>query len=179
MKEPPEHGLSDPFVEPFRARVFRYSRRMCDLPQDAEEVAQDALLQAFQNYPRLRDPACARAWVLRIVRNACLMRRRKVRRAPAIEVPIESLPAGVEPAGRERPDSTLLETELRAMLVRALLELPPRYRAVVILRDIQELSTEQTARALNLKTAVVKTRLHRGRTAMREKLGGYLRSGGG
>jgi RNA polymerase sigma-70 factor, ECF subfamily len=165
----------DRFVEHFRARVFHYSWLMCGVPQDAEEVAQETMLKAFQNLAQLRDPANVRAWVLRIARNVCLMRHRKSLSGPTEEIPLDSLPPDVELAGADRlPDAALLDSELRAVLDRIILELPPAYRAVVVLRDIEELSTEETARILDLNSAVVKTRLHRGRAAMREKLDCYL-----
>jgi RNA polymerase sigma-70 factor, ECF subfamily len=165
------------FVEHFRAKVFRYSWLMCGSPEDAEEVAQETLLKAFQNLPQLRDPASVRAWVFRIAKNVCLMRRRRSVFAPAAEVALEDLAAGEELADMEQPPETgLLQAELRAVIDRVILELPPPYRAVVVLRDIEELSTEDTAQILDLSTDVVKTRLHRGRSAMRQKLDCYVRN---
>jgi len=72
------------------------------------------------------------------------------------------------------PDTELLRSELRAVVDRIIAELPPSYRAVVLLRDLEELSTEETAHILDLSTDVVKTRLHRGRLAMRQKLDCYV-----
>ena len=87
-----------------------------------------------------------RSWIFRIAKNACLMRRRKSVFAPAHELSVEELPPGAEPAGEERPpDAEYLRAELRAVLDRVIVELPPIYRAVVLLRDIEELSTEETA----------------------------------
>jgi RNA polymerase sigma-70 factor (ECF subfamily) len=172
-----EQESFEQFVEHFRSKVFHYSWLMCGLPQDAEEVAQETLLKAFQNLSQLRDPASVRAWVFRIAKNVCLMRRRRSLFAPSEEVPLDSLPGEVELAGGGLPpDAALLDAELRAVLDRVILELPPVYRAVVVLRDIEELSTEETAQILDLSSAVVKTRLHRGRAAMREKLDCYLRN---
>jgi len=78
------------------------------------------------------------------------------------------------PDGTRPPDLDLLRSELRNVLDRVIAELPPAYRAVVLLRDIEELSTEETAQILDLTTDVVKTRLHRGRLAMRQTLDCYL-----
>jgi RNA polymerase sigma-70 factor (ECF subfamily) len=165
----------DRFVEHFRSKVFHYSWLMCGRPEDAEEVAQETLLNAFQHFESLRDPERVRSWVFRIAKNACLMQRRKSVFAPAQEMSIDELPPGIEPAGDARPpDAEFLKTELRAVLDRVVAELPPLYRAVVLLRDLEELSTEETAQILDVSVDVVKTRLHRGRAALRQKLDCYL-----
>ena len=163
------------FVEHFRSKVFHYSWLMCGQPEDAEEVAQETLLNAFEHFDGLREPERVRSWIFRIAKNACLMRRRKSVFAPSHELSVEDLPPGVEPAGDDRPpDAEYLHSELRAVLDRVIVELPPIYRAVVLLRDIEELSTEETAQILDLSLDVVKTRLHRGRQALRQKLDCYV-----
>jgi RNA polymerase sigma-70 factor (ECF subfamily) len=163
------------FVDHFRSRIFHYSWLMCGHPEDAEEVAQETLIKVFENFGQLREPERVRPWVFRIAKNACLMRRRKSVFAPAREVSLDELPPGVDLAGPESPpDTEFLRSELRAVLDRLIAELPPPYRAVVLLRDIEELSTEDTAQILEVSTDVVKTRLHRGRAAMRQKLDCYV-----
>ena len=163
------------FVEHFRSKVFHYSWLMCGRPEDAEEVAQETLLKAFENIHQLRDPEKVRAWMFRVAKNACLMQRRRSVFAPTHEVSIDELPPGVEIHGDEpAPEAEYLHSELRAVVDRAIAELPATYRSVVLLRDIEELSTEEVAQILDLSHDVVKTRLHRGRTAMRQKLDCYL-----
>jgi RNA polymerase sigma-70 factor (ECF subfamily) len=170
-----EPDAFDRFVEHFRSKVFRYSWLMCGQPEDAEEVAQETLLKVFASIDQLREPERVRAWVFRIARNACLMQRRKSVFAPAQEFSLDELPvAGDVPDRAEPPDRALLEGELRAVLDRVILELAPAYRAVVVLRDLEELSTEETAEILGLKPDAVKTRLHRARLAMRQTLDCYL-----
>jgi RNA polymerase sigma-70 factor (ECF subfamily) len=112
------------------------------------------------------------------------MKRRKSIFAPMQELSLDELGAGLdgEPRAFEIGDSSslpedeLLRSELRVALHRAVAELPETYRAVVLLRDLEELSTEETAQILDITSDAVKTRLHRGRLALRQKLGGYLRS---
>ena len=170
-----ETAAFEKFVEHFRSKVFHYSWLICGSPQDAEDVAQQTLFQVFENFDRLRDPASVRAWVFRIARNVCLMQRRRSVFAPAHELSLEDLPASSEFAdGLQPPEGESLRSELRAVIDRAVLELPPGYRAVVVLRDLEELSTEETAHVLDLSLDVVKTRLHRGRAAMRQKLDCYV-----
>ncbi len=163
------------FVEHFRAKVFHYSWLMCGRREDAEEVAQETLLKVFENIDQLREPERVRPWVFRIAKNACLMHRRKSIFAPAAELSLSDLPPASEvPDAGGPPDAELLRTELRAVLDRIIAELPPLNRAVVLLRDVEELSTEETAQILDVSNDVVKTRLHRGRLAMRQKLECYL-----
>ncbi len=164
------------FVEHFRGKVFHYSWLMCGRPEDAEEVAQETLLKVFENIDQLREPDHVRSWVFRIAKNACLMQRRKSVFAPSAELSLTDLPPAAEipDAGSGPPDAQLLRTELRAVLDRIIAELPPLNRAVVLLRDVEELSTEETAQILDVSLDVVKTRLHRGRVAMRQKLECYL-----
>lgn len=163
------------FVDHFRSKVFHYSWLMCGQPEDAEEVAQETLLKVFENFDQLREPEHARAWVFRIAKNACLMHRRKSVFAPAHELSLEELaPTDEVPTSAFPPDDELLRGELRNVLDRIISELPQSYRAVVLLRDVEELSTEETAQILDLSIDVVKTRLHRGRLAMRQKLDCYV-----
>jgi RNA polymerase sigma-70 factor (ECF subfamily) len=103
------------------------------------------------------------------------MQRRKSVFAPAHELSLDQLEPSEEVAdGARPPDLDFLRSELRNVLDRVIADLPPAYRAAVLLRDVEELSTEETAQILDLTTDVVKTRLHRGRIAMRKTLDCYL-----
>lgn len=177
-------GAFEEFVEHFRSKIFQYSWLMCGQREDAEEVAQETLLRVFGSFSQLREPERVRPWVFRIAKNACLMKRRKSIFAPMQELSLDELGAGLngEPRAFEIGDSSslpedeILRSELRVALHRAVAELPETYRAVVLLRDLEELSTEETAQILDITSDAVKTRLHRARLALRQKLGGYLRS---
>ncbi len=175
----------DRFVEVFRSKVFQYALMMCGHREDAEEVAQDTLFKVFENFDQLREPERVRAWVFRIARNACYMKRRKSVFAPAQELSIEDFLPHSEGDGGQRkleiadwsalPDDQVLRAELRDVIRQAIQELPEIYRASIMLRDIEELTTEETAQVLDVSQEVVKTRLHRARLAIREKLDQYLR----
>jgi RNA polymerase sigma-70 factor, ECF subfamily len=170
-----ETDAFEKFVEHFRSKVFHFSWLMCGSPEDAEEVAQETLLKVFESFDQLREPDRVRAWVFRIARNVCLMQRRKSVFAPAHELSLDELPPWDEvPDSATAPEGGLLRSELRAVIDRVIVELPPSYRAVVLLRDLEELTTEETAQILDLSIDVVKTRLHRGRASMRQKLDCYL-----
>jgi RNA polymerase sigma-70 factor (ECF subfamily) len=175
----------DRFVETFRSKLFQYSFLMCGQREDAEEVSQETLLKVFERLDQLREPERVKAWVFRIAKNACLMKRRKSVFAPAEELSLdEFLPASDQDGGQRRlqiadwaelPDTQLLRSELREVLDRAISELPEIYRTVILLRDVEELSTEETAGILEVRVEVVKTRLHRARLAVRHKLDDYFR----
>ncbi len=174
----------DRFVEHFRAKIFHYTLLMCGHREDAEEVAQDTLLKLFESFDQLREPERVRPWVFRIAKNACLMKRRKSVFAPAYEVSLDDSPPGAGTEGGERkieiadwsglPDRLLLQSELKQVLDRAIAALPANYRSVILLRDMEELSTLETAQILELSEDVVKTRLHRARLAVRQELDRYL-----
>jgi RNA polymerase sigma-70 factor, ECF subfamily len=168
-------GAFDRFVESLHSRLFHYSLLVCGQREDAEEVAQDTLLKVFESLDQLREPEHVRAWVFRIARNACLMKRRKSVFAPARELSLDELmPSAQISDGGEMPDKRALRTELRGAIEAAIQELPEIYKTVLLLRDVEDLSTGETARVLEVNEDVVKTRLHRARLAVRQKLDGYL-----
>jgi RNA polymerase sigma-70 factor (ECF subfamily) len=168
-----ETGAFDRFVEMFQSKVFQYSFLMCGQREDAEEVAQETLLKVFESLDQLRDPDHVKPWVFRIAKNACLMKRRKSIFAPAHELSLDT-PFEI-PDHQHLPDRQLLDHEAAEILRAAVIELPRTLRPVVLLRDLEELSTEDTAEILGVSTDVVKTRLHRARLALREKLYPILR----
>jgi RNA polymerase sigma-70 factor (ECF subfamily) len=178
----------DRFVEHFRAKIFHYSWLMCGQREDAEEVAQETLLKVFENFDRLHEPERVRPWVFQIAKNACLMKRRKSVFAPSQELSLDDfLPQMDHDGGQVKlqiadwsglPDDLLLQSEMKQVLDQAISELPENYRSVILLRDAEELSTLETSQILDLTEDVVKTRLHRARLAVRQKLDEYLGTDG-
>lgn len=174
------------FVLSFRSRLAHYTFLMCGHREDAEEVAQETLMRVFESVDQLREPERLKSWVFRIARNECLMKRRKSVFAPARELSLDELKPhaaegghGIEIADwNALPDDLLLKSEAREALTEAIQNLPEIYRAVVLLRDIEELSTEETAEVLDLSADTVKQRLHRGRLALRKSLDAWLRAEG-
>ena len=176
----------DRFVDHFRAKIFQYSWLMCGDREDAEEVAQETLLKVFESFGQLREPERVRPWVFRIAKNACLMKRRKSIFAPAHELSLDQfLPARNQTDGEMKldiadwsrlPDDQLLQSEMKQVLERAIADLPEIYRAVILLRDLEELSTHETAQILDATEDTVKTRLHRARLALRQTLDERLRA---
>jgi RNA polymerase sigma-70 factor (ECF subfamily) len=174
------------FVKAFHARLSQYSFLMCGHREDAEEVAQETLLKVFQSVDQLRDPSRLKSWVYRIAKNECFMKRRKSVFAPKVELSLDQLkPArlgdgesgGIEIADwTSLPDNLVLDAELQEALTRAIRELPEIYRSVVLLRDVEELTTDEAAEVLEISSDSVKTRLHRGRLALRQQMDQYLRT---
>lgn len=174
----------DEFVDIFQSKIYQYSLMMCGHREDAEEVAQDTLLKVFENFDQLQDARNVRAWVFRIARNACLMKRRRSVFAPKTELSLDDYLPRTEDDGSgvrmqiadwsKVPESQVLQKQLKGILAAAIQELPEIYRAVLLLRDVEELNTEETAEILDVKVDVVKTRLHRARLAIRQKLDRHL-----
>jgi RNA polymerase sigma-70 factor (ECF subfamily) len=175
----------DRFVEYFRPKIFHYSWLMCGDREDAEEVAQETLLKVFESVDQVRDPAKLKFWVFRVAKNVCLMKRRRSIFAPARELSLdEFLPVRNHDGDQVRieiadwsalPEERARQAEMRKMLEAAIRELPEMYRSVILLRDMEELSTQETAQILDVGEDVVKTRLHRARLAIRKTLDEYLR----
>ena len=173
------------FVEHFRAKIFHYSWLMCGDREDAEEVAQETLLKVFQSSDQLREPEKVRSWVFRIAKNACLTKRRKSIFAPSREISLDELmPAKTSDGTGVRieiadwsalPNEQAMQGEMKVFLERAIRELPELYRSVILLRDMEELSTLETAEILEVSADTIKTRLHRARLSVRKSLDRYLR----
>jgi RNA polymerase sigma-70 factor, ECF subfamily len=178
-------GAFDRFVSLFRSKLLNYSFLVCRQHEDAEEITQETLLRVFQNLNQLKDPERVKAWVFRIARNACLMKRRKSVFAPDRELSLDELmPNSSHEDGRKRieiadwsalPEDRAFQAELRRALDVAIAELPEIYKTVLLLRDVEELTTEETAEVLDITTDTVKTRLHRARLAVRKSLDEFLR----
>lgn len=158
--------------------AYRVSLLVCGSPDDAEDVMQDALLSTYRHVRQIKDPESFRTWLYQTVRNACLMKRRRRVDEPARLDSIEQggLDAHGEPARLDVPDTArpadvrLMDSWLNARLRSALAGLPAPYRVVVVLREIEGLSTKEVAAITGYSEANVKTRLHRARMMLRERL---------
>jgi RNA polymerase sigma-70 factor (ECF subfamily) len=157
--------------------AFRFSLLVCGHVEDAEDVMQEALLKTYRYVGRIRNPEAFRPWLYRTVTNACRMKRRRRVHEPAHLVSIDA--GAVDPQGRptevadpgKTPDQAALDAWLGRRLRRALDELPPPFRLIVMLREMEGLSTRDVAGIMGISEANVKTRLHRARVMLRERLG--------
>ncbi len=139
--------------------VRRFARTLCSTPEDAEDAAQEALIVLYRRIGTLRASAALASWVFQIVRNECIRRSRITLRRPTASMM-------VEPSAE---DAALARMEVER-IVQCISALPPEQRAVLVLRDIQGLSGAATAQSLGLSKAAMKSRLHRGREALRHRL---------
>jgi RNA polymerase sigma factor (sigma-70 family) len=150
-------------LEGSHAHVQRFARTLCSTPEDAEDAAQEALIVLYRKIGTLRATAALASWMFRIVRNECIRRSRVMLHRP---VSTHMPTATAEPSAE---DATLARLEMRR-IVDSIAGLAPEQRAVLVLRDIQGLSGSATAQALGLSRAAMKSRLHRGREALRAAL---------
>jgi RNA polymerase sigma-70 factor (ECF subfamily) len=166
-------------------RLLAVARRILPAEEDARDAVQDAFLSAFRALGRFEGQARLSTWLHRIVVNAALMRLRTRSRKP--ELLIEDLLPGfledghmAHPAVAWRKPSTdpVERAQLRALVLENIHRLPEAYRNVLILRDIEDLDTGETAEILGVSANAVKTRLHRARQALRGLLEPHLREDG-
>jgi RNA polymerase sigma-70 factor, ECF subfamily len=175
-----QRGQSELFYElvrPYERRVYAAAMAILRNQQDAEDVAQEAMLKAFSNIRQFRAEARFSTWLIQITVNEALMRRRRER-----TVPMEGLdyrPEGNEESEyaprdfadwREIPSEALERKEVRQRLAEALGTLDRKYREVFMLRDMEHLNIQETAEALGITAASVKTRLLRARLMLRDLL---------
>lgn len=182
-----DQSAFEPFVELFHSKLFHFTFMVCGQREDAEEVAQETLMKVFEHLDQLRDPEHIRPWVFRIARNICFIKRRKSVFAPSEEISLDSLkPAWKDEGGTRKleiadwnqlPDRQAMDAETRDIVGKAIAALPEIYKSVLLLRDVEELSTAETAEILQVTEDVVKTRLHRARLAIRHVLDAQLRAG--
>lgn len=162
--------------------LLRVARRFMRSEEDARDAVQDAFVSAFRSIGTFAANAQLSTWLHRIVINACLMRLRAQRRRPEEDIE-EYLPRFLEDGHQvvrsepwcESADAILQRTELCAVVHQAIDRLPDPYREVLLLRDIEELTTGEAAEILGVTPNAVKIRLHRARQALRTLLDPYMR----
>jgi RNA polymerase sigma-70 factor (ECF subfamily) len=179
------HACKNGDVAAFEQLVKRYDRKLLRIAQhvthnreDAQDAVQEAFLKAFQKLDQFREDSTFSTWLIRITLNQSLMKVRKQRRLTreislGQESETDVLPMEVTDWS-PNPEQRYLASELRDILVDALNGLRPILRTVFVLRDIEGLSTVQTAQALNVSHTAVKARLWRARLQLRERLNQYF-----
>ncbi|MCS6806910.1 MAG: sigma-70 family RNA polymerase sigma factor [Acidobacteriota bacterium] len=174
----------DQFFALIKARVSSFGKRVCGNLEDAYDMLQETLLSMFKSLPKLdfKDPKALNVWLYRVAVNACLMMRRKGKFEPEHELSLdEFIPGGQDdgktleiPDWSNIPEERLLENEIKEAVNRATQALPANYRKVLVLRDMEGLSTKDVAKVLGISEHNVKIRLHRARLALRRELEGYF-----
>ena len=162
-------------VQRYERKIYRLAKNITQNDEDAEDVLQDAFLKAYEHLSGFQGQSKFYTWIVRIAVNEALMKLRKRRgdRFVSLDEPIDT---GEEEVKREiavwegNPEEQYSQEELHRILNEAVEGLKPDFRTVFTLRDIEELSTEETAEALGISVPAVKSRLLRARLALREKL---------
>jgi RNA polymerase sigma-70 factor, ECF subfamily len=172
-----ESGAFESLMRRYNGRLFRIARAILKNDAEAEDVLQDAYLDAYRNLAGFRGDSQLATWLVRIVANRALMRLRSQKRERVV-VSINHRPgrSGDEPPRdfpddvSESPSTATLRAEVRRLLERRIDELPVAFRTVFVLREVEELTVEETAQCLGIPQATVRTRLFRARAALRESL---------
>jgi RNA polymerase sigma-70 factor, ECF subfamily len=173
----------DDLVRAYSPRMLAVTRRILNSEDDAKDAVQDAFLSAFRGLPSFEGGSLLSTWLHRIAVNAALMKLRTRKRKP--ERSIETLlPVYLEDGHHAEHfqewnlpvEKAMIRAETREVVRKCIAELPDNYRTVLILRDIEELDTEETAARLGLTPNAVKIRLHRARQALRTLLDPHFRS---
>jgi len=173
-----ESAVAD-LADAYRTRIFQLAFRYLRNKEDAEEVTQDVLFKVYRNITHFRGDSALSSWIYRITFNAAMSRARtasfqrsQVDEGHSISAESdESSPASRDVADWSNlADERILRSQLRSRVFRAILALPAIYRAPVMLRDIQGMSTEEASAMLRVKDQTLKSRLHRGRVILRKQL---------
>lgn len=161
----------------YEESLYNFGFRMCGHKEDAEDILQETFLNAFRYLDGFREETKLKNWLYKIAANACRRKRRKKKGEPDYELSLEALLPGDGDGGyyeipdwSEDPSENLLQSELKQVIGEAVVALPPKYRMVFNLRDMEGFSTEETANILDITPQAVKTRLHRARLFLRESI---------
>jgi RNA polymerase sigma-70 factor (ECF subfamily) len=178
----------DELVRAHQGRVFGFAMRMCRNVEDAKDILQETFLGMIRSVREFREESKFSTWLYRIAANACLKKRRRGVHdpTPEQELSLDDLMPRPDAEGRkpeisdwsEDAERALLRGELSDRMEAAIDKLPKEYKIVLVLRDVEGLSAEETAQALGLSVPAVKSRLHRARTFIRRELADYLTGSG-
>lgn len=156
--------------------VYSFSMKVCGHPEDAEDTMQEVLYRSLGHLAKIQDPQALAVWLYTVTRNRCWRMRRKGASAPKHILSLDELMPDETELGRllrdvaAGPEANLLHAEQHHMLHQAVLRIPAQLRIVLVLHDMEELTTEQVAQILGLQTGTVRVRLHRARLAVRKEM---------
>ena len=176
------YAAFEELVNRYEKKIYRLGMNITGNPEDAEDVLQDTFLKAFEHLPEFREDSRFYTWIVRIAVNEALMKLRKRRSSKEVRFE-ETEDQDGEVVVRDyadwrpNPEQTLAREEMEQILRNAIQSLPPGFRTVFYLRDVEGLDTEETAQLLDLSPGAVKARLFRARLRLREELGKVLKRG--
>lgn len=168
-----DRAALESLLERHQAQVYRFGMRMCRDAEDAKDVLQDTLLAVARGVQGFRGSSSLSTWLFTIARSFCIKQRRRARSAPSSLDSLESLPpdhAALLEDPAKIPDEELATKRIEQALEEAIAALEPEYREVLLLRDVEGLPAADVADVLGLSVAAVKSRLHRARLAVRDRI---------
>lgn len=161
-------------VELYKDKLYNLGYRMLGNPQEAEDVAQETLLRAYANLHKYNASHKFSTWIYRIATNLCIDRMRKKKADYSLDAEVDGVEGGTMYTRLASPDRTpeeeLVRTETQREVQAAIESLPENYRAAVILKYLHDMSLQEIADILEVPVSTIKTRIHRGREALREGL---------
>jgi RNA polymerase sigma-70 factor (ECF subfamily) len=168
-------------VSRYEGRIFRLTMNITQNREDAQDATQDAFLKSFKNLDRFQGDSRFYTWLVRIAVNEALMRLRKRRpNVVSLDEPVETaedlIPHEIQDWD-PTPEQRYARTEMNSILNDAIAKLDPIFRTVFLLRDVEQVSTEETAELLGISVPAVKSRLLRARLKLREFLNPFFRRG--
>jgi RNA polymerase sigma-70 factor (ECF subfamily) len=169
-----DHAAFERLMRRYNGRLFRVARAILKDDAEAEDAVQDAYLEAYRHIAEFRGHSQVATWLTRIAINQALMRLRRQKRERVVAFPGDgggnTVAAEVVDRKAESPAAATLRGEIRKVIEGQIDELPPAFRAVFVMRDVEELSVQETAECLGIPAATVRTRLFRARALLREAL---------
>ncbi len=157
--------------------IYRFAQRLCGEPDAAKDIVQDTFLNAYRGFKKFRGEAQVSTWLYTIASRACLRMRRKRKGEQERELSLEEFIPTSEgefklqiPMDGLTPEEALQNKELRRALDQAIEKLPPKYRMVLVLRDMEGLSAKEVGTIMGINERAVKSRLHRARLFVRREL---------
>ena len=171
-------GATERALTLLQQTVFSFSMNVCGQREDAEDTMQETLLRTCSRLPNFDSPRALAVWLYKVAKSQCLMSRRKSKFAPRQHLSLDVLMPNrqelerMTPSGFAIPDTALLRKEQTEQLRKAILKLPPGFRLILVLHDMEELSTEEVASVTGLREGTVRVRLHRARVFLRNELVG-------
>jgi len=156
-------------LQQLQPQIYRFGMQLCRHPQDAEDVLQDTLVTVFNSLGDFRQEASLSTWLFTIARGFCIKKKRK--EASPKTVPLDQLESGTMPPNiKAHQDEAIENKETWQAIAMAMDRLEPNHREILLLRDIQGLSSKETAEVLGLSLSATKSRLHRARASLRAQM---------
>ena len=173
-------GLFHRIMEKYQEKIYNFGLKICPTPQDAEDLVQESFLNVFRYLKDFRQEMSFKNWLYLIASSVCHKMKRKSKFAPERELSLEEFMPSHSghdmesiPEWADEPVEKLLNLELAEKIQAAVSNLPTDYRLVLVLRDVEGFSTQETAGILGISSPTVKVRLHRARLFLREALKEY------